>query len=149
VEADLKSFSSDIRKIEVEILKITTVSANRKNCVTKTQSKSIWKDTFRTEILARSGTQNRKFSIPVAEILKHERTYTMKSYLIKCQYIARIKMHTDYKLFRCTGFPTIEQGIVILPFVVDEKAEVPMMSLKCESSDMSSLITQASVSDEF
>ncbi|CAG9311912.1 unnamed protein product [Blepharisma stoltei] len=146
VEVDLKNFSSDIRRVEVEINKVTTVTANKKNCITKTQSKSLWKDTFKTEILARSGTQNRKFSIPVAAILRNDRTYTMKSCLIKCQYIARVRMHTDYKLFRCTGFPAIEQGIVILPFKANGMPE-PSTSAKLDSS-ISPLISQASTADE-
>ncbi|CAG9314074.1 unnamed protein product [Blepharisma stoltei] len=125
LETNLSNFSARIKRVEIEIKKIISVDANKSMKTTQNQSHRMWRKNFYPEILPWSGTLIQKFTLPVAEMLANENSYTMNSNLIKCQYVVRVKLHTNYRCFKCYGFKEANQGVVILPFQVEVERVPP------------------------
>ncbi|CAG9314072.1 unnamed protein product [Blepharisma stoltei] len=135
LETNLSNFSARIKRVEIEMMKVISVTANKTNKMIKSESQKIWKKNFYPEIMPRSGVQVQKFTIAVVEMLANENCFTMKSSLIKCQYVIRVKLHTDYYCCKCYGFEEVNQGVVILPLPVEvERVPPPIPPEEWKSS---------------
>ncbi|CAG9314070.1 unnamed protein product [Blepharisma stoltei] len=125
LETNLTTFSAYISRVKIEIKKIITMTANKKNPQVATQTISMLKLNEKPKIMARSGTQHFNYKIPIREILKNENSCTWNTPLIKCHFVMNIKLHTKTFSWRCYVFNEASQGIVILPFEIQIPASSP------------------------
>ncbi|CAG9314066.1 unnamed protein product [Blepharisma stoltei] len=118
LETNLSGFSANITRVDIEVNKVLTMTANKKNSRICTQVVNMLRADERLEIKALSGAQRFNFRVPIPSILKSEHCYTMSAQLIKCFFVLNVKLHTEFYCCKCYGFDEANQGIVILPFQI-------------------------------